>query len=125
MDSQQPALLTAADLKRTDSGGVMTEKGVGGNGVPAPELVFGRFVIEPNVALDPHVHSADTAAYCVRGSCSFRTGEALKQHYEMGPGDYMYIPADTLHTEATGADGVELVFARDRRGGQTTMADRV
>lgn len=123
MHRPQPALITPDDLTRSDARGVLTEKALDGQRIPAPELVFGRFVIEAGIDLAPHVHSADTIAYCIRGTCSFRTGEALDEGFEMGPGDYAYIPAGTLHTESTGSEGVELIFARDRRGGETEFVD--
>lgn len=124
MNPPQPALITPRDLTRSDADGVLTEKALDGQRIAAPELVFGRFVIEPGVDLAPHVHSADTIAYCIRGTCSFRTGQELDEGFEMGPGDYAYIPAGTVHTESTGEDGVELIFARDHRGGDTRFVDR-
>lgn len=111
--------IRAKDAKRQTDGGVLTEKAI--DAETAPELVFGRFVIDPGVSLPAHVHSADTIAYCVRGSCSFRVGDSLDTEFEIGPGDYAYVPAGTVHTEATGDEGVELVFARDRRGGETAI----
>lgn len=109
--------ITAEAVERRTDDGVVTEKAIDSRS--APEMVFGRFVIDPGVQLDAHVHSADTIAYCVRGRCSFQVGDDLGQGFEIGPGDYAYIPAGTVHTEATGEDGVELVFARDRQGGET------
>lgn len=113
--------IKSTEAKRNSSGGVMMEKAIDAS--TSRELVFGRWVIDPEVELAAHIHSADTIAYCVRGSCSFRVGEDLDEEFEIGPGDYAYIPAGKLHTETTGSDGVELVFARDRQGGETTMAD--
>ena len=101
--------------------GVLTEVAIGKE--IAREIVFGKFVIDPGVSLSPHVHTADTIAYCVSGSCSFRVGDQLEEEFEIGPGEYAYIPAGTRHTEATGEDGVELIFARDRRGGETSLAE--
>ena len=114
--------IRGAEINRHEDQGVMTEKAI--DATIAREIVFGRFVIEPDVALPAHIHSADTIAYCIRGSCSFRVGDNLDQEFEIGPGDYAYIPADTLHTETTGSHGVELVFARDRQGGETTMVEK-
>ena len=114
-------LVTQAETRRSSSDGVMTEKAIDAGATR--EIVFGRWVIDPDVALPAHVHTADTIAYCVRGSCSFRIGDDLGGEFEIGPGDYAYIPAGTVHTETTGSDGVELVFARDRKGGETTMLE--
>lgn len=112
-------LVTRDGVQRVTSDGVMTEKAI-----VARELVFGRWLIDPDVALGAHVHSADTVAYCVRGSCSFEIGDDLESGFEIGPGDYAFIPADTVHTEATGSEGVELIFARDLRGGVTKPVQR-
>jgi quercetin dioxygenase-like cupin family protein len=86
----------------------------------AREIVFGRWVIDANLSLPAHVHTADTIAYCIRGSCAFRIGDRLDEWFEIGPGDYAFIPAGTVHTEETGENGVELIFARDRQGGDTS-----
>ncbi len=114
--------MTTSNLKisnsqtgRTSLDGVVTEMALRPG--DAPELTFGKFVIEPGVSLPAHTHDADTIAYCVTGSCSFRIGDQLDNEFEIGPGEYCYIPAGVLHTEETGQDGVELVFARDRQGG--------
>ena len=111
--------ISADRVERFTSDGVLTEKALGRD--DAPEIVFGRFEIDPGVDLAAHVHTADTIAYCVRGSCTFRVGDQLEEEFEIGPGDYAYIPAGTVHTEATGGDGVELIFARDRQGGETSL----
>lgn len=119
MTGSDPLKITPERADRTDTDGVITERALGSG--DARELVFGRFVIDAGISLDPHIHTADTIAYCVRGSCSFRVGDDLADGFEIGPGDYAFIPAGTVHTEATGAVGVELVFARDRQGGETSM----
>lgn len=110
---------TPADVKRIVSEGVVTERAIDSETDGAREMVFGRWLIDGGVSLPPHVHSADTIAYCVRGTCSFQIGEALERRITMGPGDYVYIPAGTKHTEETGDDEVELIFARDHQGGST------
>jgi uncharacterized RmlC-like cupin family protein len=110
--------IAADTVQRSAGDGVLTEKALGPG--DAREIVFGRFVIDAGVSLPAHVHTADTIAYCIAGSCSFRVGDRLEEEFEIGPGDYAYIPAGMVHTEATGADGVELIFARDRRGGETS-----
>ncbi len=112
-------LISSSQVQRTASDGVVTEKAIDGS--VAREIVFGRWVIDPGVDFAAHIHSADTIAYCLSGSCSFRVGDDLEETFEIGPGDYAYIPAGVKHTEATGSEGVELVFARDRQGGETKV----
>lgn len=111
-------LVTRDSAETANSDGVMTEKAI-----VARELVFGRWVIDPEVSLAAHMHSADTIAYCLRGSCSFEVGDDLGREFRIGPGDYAFIPADTVHTETTGSEGVELIFARDLKGGVTKKVD--
>lgn len=110
--------IDASKIQRSTSDGVLTEKALRPG--DAPEMIFGRWVIDPGVLLPAHVHSADTIAYCVTGSCAFQVGDQLDQRFEIGPGEYAYIPAGTVHTEMTGDSGVELIFARDRQGGETS-----
>jgi len=113
--------ITAKNANRTYSDGVLTETALESG--DAREIVFGKFVIDPGVSLPAHVHSADTIAYCVTGSCSFRVGDLLDVEFEIGPGEYAFIPAGTVHTEATGENGVELIFARDRQGGESSAVE--
>lgn len=117
--SIETMLIRSSQVQRSSSDGVATEKAIDGS--VAREIVFGRWVIDPEVDLPAHIHTADTIAYCVVGSCSFRVGDDLAETFEIGPGDYAYIPAGVRHTESTGSEGVELVFARDRQGGETRV----
>ena len=65
-------------------------------------------------------NSVLASASKIANPCSFRVGEQLDEEFEIGPGEYCYIPAGVFHAEATGEDGVELIFARDRQGGHTS-----
>lgn len=121
MTERNDLKIDADGLERAASDGVLTEKALRPG--DAREIVFGRWVIDAEVSLPAHVHSADTIAYCVSGSCAFKVGDRLDEEFEIGPGDYAYIPAGTVHTEQTGANGVELIFARDRQGGETFSHD--
>ena len=123
MPNPVPAVKTVAEVKRIVTEGVVTERAIDSEMDGAREIVFGRWIIDGSVNLPPHVHSADTIAYCLRGACSFRVGEALDRRITMGPGDYVFIPAGTKHTEETGHDEVELIFARDRQGGSTEFLE--
>jgi quercetin dioxygenase-like cupin family protein len=107
--------ISANEAEQSSSDGVFTEMELRPG--DARELTFGKFVIEPGVSLPAHTHAFDTMAHCVTGSCSFRIGEELDEEFEIAPGQYCYIPAGVVHTEETGVEGVELIFARDRQGG--------
>jgi quercetin dioxygenase-like cupin family protein len=121
MTERRNLRIDADRVVRSASDGVLTEKALRPG--DAREIVFGRWVIDADVSLPAHVHTADTIAYCVSGSCAFQIGDQLDERFEIGPGDYAYIPAGTVHTEETGANGVELIFARDRQGGETSQHD--
>ena len=99
--------ISSNQVDRASSDGVLMEMALRPG--DAPELTFGKFVIDPGVSLPAHQHAADTIAYCVTGSCSFRVGEQLDEEFTIGPGEYCYIPAGVLHTEETGEDGAELI----------------
>jgi quercetin dioxygenase-like cupin family protein len=115
MSTTKRLKISATEAEQTSSDGVFTEMALRPG--DAPELTFGKFVIGPGVSLPAHTHAFDTMAYCVTGSCSFRIGEELDEEFEIAPGQYCYIPAGIVHTEETGEEGVELIFARDRQGG--------
>jgi uncharacterized RmlC-like cupin family protein len=52
----------------------------------------------PGARAKAHKHEAhETAIYVLSGEAGMWFGERLEQHVSMGPGDYLYIPADVPH----------------------------
>ena len=66
----------------------------------ASKIWFGTVTCAPNYKGQPHHHGeAETAAYVVSGHVRVYYGEDFKDSVEAGPGDYLFVPANTWHIE--------------------------
>lgn len=66
----------------------------------ASKIWFGTVTCAPNYKGPPHHHGeAETAAYVVSGYVRVYYGEDFKESVEAGPGDYLFVPANTWHIE--------------------------
>ena len=66
----------------------------------ASKIWFGTVTCAPNYKGPPHHHGeAETAAYVVSGYVRVHYGEDFKDYVEAGPGDYLFVPANTPHIE--------------------------
>ena len=66
----------------------------------ASKIWFGTVTCAPNYKGPPHHHGeAETAAYVVSGYVRVYYGEDFKDSVEAGPGDYLFVPANTWHIE--------------------------
>ena len=66
----------------------------------ASKIWFGTVTCAPNYKGPPHHHGeAETAAYMVSGYVRVYYGEDFKESVEAGPGDYLFVPANTWHIE--------------------------
>lgn len=55
-------------------------------------------VLRPGLVAEAHKHQAhETAIYVLSGRSAMWFGEDLARHLEVGPGDFLYIPADMPH----------------------------
>ena len=62
------------------------------------DLWSGRALTEPGIASDWHHHGEhDTIAYVVRGALLVETATDVVQG---GPGDFVHVPAHTVHRES-------------------------
>src|SRR5579859_1887043 len=53
---------------------------------------IGHGFIPANTATTPHWHTAcETAIYIIRGHVKIKIGPGLKEHYQAGPGDFIYV----------------------------------
>jgi uncharacterized RmlC-like cupin family protein len=54
--------------------------------------------IPPGGAARPHLHeNHETAIYVLSGRAEMRYGEGLREHLEVGAGEFLYIPAGMPH----------------------------
>ena len=68
--------------------------------VGASKIWFGTVTCAPNHKGPPHHHGeAETAAYIISGYVRVHYGENFEESVEAGPGDYLFVPANTWHIE--------------------------
>ena len=68
--------------------------------VGASKIWFGTVTCAPNQKGPPHHHGeAETAAYVISGHIRVYYGDDFKEYVEAGPGDYLFVPANTWHIE--------------------------
>lgn len=72
-------------------------------------------VIPPNTATTPHWHTeCETAIYVIKGRVKILIGRGLKERYEAGPGDFIYVGKGVIHQTTTLNEPCEYVQVRDR-----------
>ena len=97
------------------SAGMTRRSGIDGNSTGAERLWMGRVTGPPGMRTVPHHHGeAETAAYVLSGRCRVYYGEGLQEYVDAGPGDLIYVPADTPHIEANLSEDepAEFIVAR-------------
>lgn len=68
--------------------------------VGASKIWFGTVTCAPNHKGPPHHHGeAETAAYIISGYVRVHYGANFEESVEAGPGDYLFVPANTWHIE--------------------------
>ena len=68
--------------------------------VGASKIWFGTVTCSLNHKGPPHHHGeAETAAYIISGHVRVHYGGNFKECVEAGPGDYLFVPANTWHIE--------------------------
>ncbi len=95
--------------------GMIRRSGIDVNSTGARRIWMGRVTGSPGMKSAPHTHGeAETGAYVLSGRCRVYFGEGFKQYRDAGPGDLVYIPANTPHIEANLSEDepAEYVVAR-------------
>jgi uncharacterized RmlC-like cupin family protein len=122
MTEPRARIIREGDANRRSGDGVELVVAVSKETTGAEHLWFGRFTSEPGVSIPPHHHTCDTVAYLIRGQAAFQVGA---ERLEMVPGEYVYVPANVVHTEETlGNETAEFIIARDKAGGETVYLER-
>ena len=80
---------------------------------------------EPGAASGWHHHGAhETSLYVVSGRLRLSFGPGGAEQVEAGPGDFLHVPAGTVHREANPTDEVSTaVIARAGRGAPTVNVE--
>jgi uncharacterized RmlC-like cupin family protein len=78
--------------------GLEYAEGVSAQSAGATGLCMHRVVIPPGAAARPHLHEGhESAVHVLSGRAAMRYGEGLAASLEVGPGDFLYIPAGMPH----------------------------
>jgi uncharacterized RmlC-like cupin family protein/GNAT superfamily N-acetyltransferase len=78
--------------------GLAYAAGISAESVGARGLCLHTLTIPPGGRARAHRHeSHESAIYTIRGSCEFWWGEGLAHRDEVGPGDFVHIPAGVPH----------------------------
>ncbi len=71
--------------------------------------------IPPHCASSPHYHvNCESAIYVVKGCGRFIVGDKLDNPMEIGPGDFIYVPAGAVHQPVNdSSEPMEIIVARN------------
>jgi uncharacterized RmlC-like cupin family protein len=76
---------------------------------------IGHGVIPPHTATTPHWHTAcETAIYIITGHVHVNIGHGLAEHYQAGPGDFIYVGKGVIHQTITTDEPCEYIQIRDK-----------
>ena len=71
--------------------------------------------IPAHCASSPHYHvNCESAIYVLKGEGRFVIGDNLDTELTIGPGDFIYVPAEAVHQPVNdGSDDMEIIVARN------------
>ena len=85
--------------------GMIRQPGIDSNTAGAKKVWLGKVTCVPNTLGPPHHHGeAETAAYVISGQIRVYFGEDFKEYVDAGPGDFIFVPANTPHIEGNVTD---------------------
>jgi uncharacterized RmlC-like cupin family protein len=84
---------------------------------------MGEVTTEPRFRSGAHHHGdVETAIYVMRGRLRMRWGERLEHSLEAAPGDFVFVPAHTVHQEMSLSDE-QLVIILARGGEENVVVN--
>ena len=90
--------------------GLSYRPAISAESVGASEIHMQLVVLKPGMVANAHKHKAhETAIYVLSGKSAMYYGEGLDRHLEVGPGDFLYIPADMPHQPYNPSDSEDCV----------------
>ena len=71
--------------------------------------------IPPHCASSPHYHvNCESAIYVIKGQGRFVIGDNLETELPIGPGDFIYVPAEAVHQPVNDSpDDMGIIVARN------------
>lgn len=105
---------TQDPVTTTQTRGMLRKPGIDSNTAGAQKIWLGLVTCAPNTLGPPHHHGeAETAAYVLSGTIRVYFGEDFKEYVDAGPGDFIFVPANTPHIEGNVTDEpAEAVLSR-------------
>jgi uncharacterized RmlC-like cupin family protein len=93
--------------------------------IEAPGLWAGLVHTDPGASSGWHHHGEhETSLYVVAGTLRLSFGPGGASQVEAGPGEFLHVPAHTVHRESNpGTDTSTAVIARAGRGAPTVNVD--
>jgi len=104
------------DLEVEIQSGAMTRlAGVSEQLVGSTGIHLAIATIPPHCASSPHYHvNCESAIYVIKGQGRFVVGDNLDQELSIGPGDFIYVPAEAVHQPVNdGSEPMEIIVARN------------
>ena len=98
------------------SGSMKRLAGVSQGLVGAKGIHLALSTIPPGCASSPHHHvNCESAIYVLNGHGRFLTGPNLEVSYDIGPGDFIYVPPGSVHQPIndSATETMELIVARN------------
>ena len=88
------------DAGTTQTPGMQRKAGVSPETTGAEQLWMGHVRVAPGVESGVHHHGAsESGIYIISGHARFRSGPDLSEHFDAGPGDFIFVPPWALHQE--------------------------
>ena len=73
-------------------------EGISAQSAGSKGLCLHLITIPPGGRAKPHLHEQhESSVYVISGKAGMWYGEGLREHLSVGPGDFLYIPANTPH----------------------------
>ena len=109
-------LIKSDQLEVEISSGNMTRMaGVSQGLVGSAGIHLAIATIPPGCSSSPHYHvNCESAIYVSKGTGRFLVGDNLETSLTIGPGDFLYVPAEAVHQPVNdGTEPLELIVARN------------
>src|SRR5215510_1681962 len=111
MNMNRVVVNTQAERRRSAGANNDMERDIGiSRDTVGSQNIYAAIVITvPGGKTDVHHHAeCETAIYILKGKARYRFGAEVDQVVTAGEGDFVYIPAHTIHTEENLSDSEEL-----------------
>jgi uncharacterized RmlC-like cupin family protein len=108
------------------SGSMAREAGVSPETTGATSIWSGWVTTPAGAVSSVHHHGdCETAIYVLKGRARFLFGPKLEQEFEVGPGDFLFVPPFEIHQEVNLSDTepCELIVSRGCTGILTVNVD--